>query len=105
MFKFSHSLAQNPPDLPHPHIGHWCREWLAEQFANLVGIPWDLCDIVEEQEDGGERVHTGEQTQISKLHQQLNVLCKQALKRSDRRNKLITKTKRPLTYDMQMLQG
>lgn len=96
MFKFSHSLAQNPPDLPHPHIGHWCREWLAEQFADLVGIPSNLCDVVEEQEDGGERVHTGEQTQIPKLQQQFNVLRKQALKRSNRRNN--TKTNIHQTY-------
>lgn len=66
-------------DLPHAHVGHGGGERFAEELADLVGVRPDLREVVDEQQHGRQRIHTGEQAQITKLHQELNVLCKQAL--------------------------
>lgn len=66
--------------LPHAHVGHRGRKRFAEEFAHLVGVRADLCEVIDEQQHGRQRKHTGKQTQVAKLHQELNVLCKQALR-------------------------
>lgn len=68
-----------PADLPHAHVSRRGRKWLAEKLADLVGIRSDLCKVVDEQQHGRQRIHAGEKTQIPKLHQELDVLPKQAL--------------------------
>lgn len=69
-----------PADLPHPHVGCGGVEGFAEELADLVGVRSDLCQVVEEQQDGGEGEDAGEKTQIPKLHQELDVFSKQALR-------------------------
>lgn len=68
-----------PADLPDPHVSHREAEGFAEQFADLVGVRSDLSEVINEQQHGRQRKHTGEKTQIPKLHQELNVFCKQSL--------------------------
>lgn len=65
--------------LPDAHVSHRGEEGFTEELADLIGIGSDLCDVVDEQQHSRQRIHTGEQTQIPKLHQELDVLCKQAL--------------------------
>lgn len=67
-------------DLPHAHVGHRGIEGFAEEFAYLVGVRSDLCQVVDEKKHRRQWIHTGEQTQISKLDQELDVLRKQTLK-------------------------
>ena len=67
-------------DLPDPHARHGSGEGLLEQLAHLVGVGADLRQVVDEQQHSGERVHAREQAEVAELHQELNVLCKQALR-------------------------
>lgn len=66
-------------DLPHAHVGHGGGERFTEELADLVGVRPDLCEVIDEQQHGSQRIYAREKTQIAKLHQELNVLCKQAL--------------------------
>lgn len=66
-------------DLPHAHIGHRGGERFAEELADLVGVRPDFREVIDEQQHGRQWVDAGEKTQITKLHQELNVLCEQAL--------------------------
>lgn len=72
-----HTIAMS--DLPYAHIGHGGREGLVEEFAKFVSVCPDLCEVIEQQQRGGQRVDAGEQTQVPELNQKLNVLGKQAL--------------------------
>ena len=66
-------------DPPHAHVCRRGGEGLAEELADLVGVRSDLRQVIDEQQYGRQRIHTGEKTQIPKLHQELDVFCKQAL--------------------------
>lgn len=66
-------------DLPYAHVAHRGRERLVKELAKFVGVCPNLCEVIEQQQGGGQRVYTGEQTQVPELNQKLNVFCKQAL--------------------------
>lgn len=74
------SCGLSSAHLPHTHVRHRGREGLTEKFADLVGVGSYFGQVVDEQQHGRQRKDTGEEAEIPELHQELDVLCKQALR-------------------------
>lgn len=77
MFEFTNKLAVLcVSHLPDSYVCCRVREWTLEHATHLEGIRVNLCDVVQHHQDSSQRVDAGEQTDVTKQQEQLQVVIK-----------------------------
>lgn len=59
-------LCSRLSHLPDSDVGRWFGERPFEHAAHLEGVRVNLCDVVENDQDGGQRVDAGEEADVAK---------------------------------------
>lgn len=66
--------------LPDSYVRRRVRERSFEHATHLEGVGVNLCDVVQHHQDGSQRVNAGEQTDVSKQQEQLQVVIEGTLR-------------------------
>ena len=66
--------------LPDSYVCCGVREGSFEHAAHLEGVGVNLCDVVQHHQDSSQRVDAGEQTDVTKQQEQLQVVIKCTLR-------------------------
>lgn len=72
-------IGRSSPHLPDSDVGRWFRERPLEHATHLEGVRVNLCDVVENDQDGSQRVDAGEETDVAKEQEELQVVIERAL--------------------------
>lgn len=69
--------------LPDSNVGSWFRERPLEHATHLESVRVHLCDVVENDQDGGQWVDAGEETDVAEQQEELQVVVESALSEHD----------------------